>query len=1147
MVTATEVKAQNVSINAKSVLLYKVFKQIEKQTDYLFWYKGKMEDKNVPITVSFSNMPVKSALDKIFADIPFSYEIVGKTIVVKEKPAARESTKERQKKQIITGTVTDEKDYPLVGVSVRIRGTNRSVITGQKGAFSLEIQGEQVVLQFSYVGYETHEQGVNDSARLLVKLKEGTSLLQGIEVVSTGYQILPKERATGSFSQPLKEMYNARVSTDVISKLEGITSGLVFNGNTTHTLSGKADISIRGRSTIFANDQPLIVIDNFPYSGDINNINPNDIESITVLKDAAAASIWGVRAGNGVIVLTTKKGRLNQPFQIILNSNITISGKPDLFYNPAEMGTSDFIDMEQFLFAKGKYNSDLRNTSTFRPVTPVVEILALQRSSLLSASDAASQIDALRKLDVRNDLTKYLYRNNVKQQYSLNINGGSERAAYYLSAGYDQNLQHLKENAYDRLTLNSSLTFSPIKNLQIGTNINYIRSNTSTDNTASTLNTGGSYAKVYPYAQLADADGNPLPIVKSYRNSFIQSAPSKGYLDWSYVPLKDLGLAEKDRKSNDIRLSPTLKYTLFKGLDIEAKYQYEQYTVNSRDLESEETFYTRNLINRYSILGVGRVVGYHIPLGGILYQSLSTVSSYNARGQVNYSGSWQKHSVTAIAGIEQNQIRTDGSTSTPLYGYDNHTGISGKVDFLNTFPLNPGTSSAMIPNNANISGQLDRVRSYFGNAAYTYDHKYTASISGRIDGSNYFGVNTNQKSVPLWSVGGKWAVNREGFYKWEWLPHLQFRASYGYNGNLNRNVTGITTSRYLLNSDWTGQLQADISNIGNPDLKWEKAGIANFGVDFATRNNTITGSIEYFHKNGEDLIGDASVAPSTGATIFRGNFASMKGRGIDIQLTSKNVRGTFSWVSSLLLSYATDKVTRYTAPLNAAYVITSDGTSSSINPTLGKPVYGIWSYQWAGLDPATGDPRGYVNGAVSKDYYLLANPLTMNELVYNGPARPVYFGGLNNRFGYKSFGLFVNITYKLGHYFRRSSVNYYTLFSNWIGGHKEFSNRWKTPGDEQLTTVPSMIYPADPDRDNFYNYSEVTVEKADHIRLQDISISYDFNKKSFRKLPVSNIQLYAYANNLGIIWRANKLKLDPDYPTGMPVAKSISLGVKVDL
>jgi TonB-linked SusC/RagA family outer membrane protein len=1140
---------QKVTLSEKNTPLNKVFDKIRDQTGYDFIISTENLKLSKAVTISVNNENINSTLDKIFFFQPLTF-VIQENIVAVSKKETSVVERQRQTLQIlVTGIVTDTTGSPLPHATIKLKKNGQTEITDKDGKFNIQAQ-EGDELEVSFVGYYSYTfKATSQTGSVRISLRVRPTTMREVNIISTGYQNLSQERITGSFAQPLKQVYDARVSTDVLSKLNGITSGLNFNTNTNATLGGKTDISIRGRSTIFANDQPLIVVDNFPYSGDINNINPNDVATITVLKDAAAASIWGVRAGNGVIVITTKRGRNNTPLEISFNANTTISDRPDLKYDPNRLNAADFIEVEKYLFAKGMYNGDLANTTTFRPVSPVVEILAQQRAGNITAQAANVQIDALKNNDVRDDLSKYFYRRAVNQQYNLALSGGGDKATYYLSAGYDKNLSSQINNKFDRITINSQNTYYPVKNLSISTGINYIVNDQVNDNTIAQISTGGNYSGIYPYAKFADADGNPLPIVKQYRTAFIQSAASNGFLDWSFYPLRELGSGSNTTKYSDIRLTPEIKYTIIQGLSINGKYQYENYQTNQRNLRDQETFYARNLINQYSIVSGGKVSDYNIPVGGILNQSSSEVRSNNYRAHLNFDRAWNKHNVSALAGFEENQTITDGHTDATLYGYSDESGNFSNINYNTSYPRNPLAGSGLIPNSAGISGLIDRVRSKFANISYTYGDRYTLSASGRIDGSNYFGVNTNLKNVPLWSVGGKWNVDHEKFYTVDGLPRLQLRATFGYNGNLNRNITGITTFLYSSsNGYWTNLPYAAISNIGNPDLTWEKAGITNFGLDFGAKNNIISGSIDYYIKNGKDLLGDERMPPSSGVTLYRGNFANMKGRGFDVQLTSKNIDGNFKWSTTLLFSHATDKVTFYDAPQIAAQAINANGSGGTTSPFEGYPVFSVWSYKWGGLDPQNGDPQGYDNkGAVNKDYSLLTNPDSLNRLVFSGSARPTYFGGFTNTFSYKQLSLLVNINYKFNYYFRRGSLNYSGLFNNWTGQNEEYSERWQNPGDEKKTNVPSMVYPANSSRDVFYQYSEVTVEKGDHIRLQDISLSYELDKGILKNLPFKSLSIYAYANNVGIIWRSNKLGLDPDVPSGIPSPRTFAFGIKAHL
>jgi TonB-linked SusC/RagA family outer membrane protein len=967
--------------------------------------------------------------------------------------------------------------------------------------------------------------------------------LQEVEIVSTGYQQIPKERATGSFALVEKKQLDRRVSSETFSKLEGITSGLLFNRNTLNNYPGNFDFSIRGRSTIYANDQPLIVLDNFPFNGDFSSINPNDVAGITVLKDAAAASIWGVRAGNGVIVIDTKRGKFNQPLNIAFNTNLSVSAKPDLFYNPNYISSSDFIDIETFLFDNGKYDAELTDVTRYPVVSPVVQILDRQRKGQ-SATETAQQLNALRGNDIRNDELKYFYRNQIAQQYALSLSGGSVWSSHFFSAGYDRRLASLVANNNDRLTLNSQNTFKPIRNLEIEAGVYYIRSDSRVDSTL----TYALSTHFQPYKQFKDIFGRAAIFDRDLNAAYKQDALERGFLDWSYRPLDELGESPFKVGKNDLRINGTLKYTFIEGLHATMKYQYQQVDQKSIKYDGVDTYQTRHMINQYSILTAGKVSGYNVPIGGIQYNGEGRGVSNNLRLQLGYQKDWRRHSVSAIAGYEISSFESD-LNRVFKYGYDKPGGTPSIVDTTTIFDLNPFGKGGIAENTEKF-GIVDRIRSTFANAAYTFDDKYTVSGSARADGSNYFGLKTNQKYVPLWSVGGLWHLDKEKFYRLKWLPVLKLRASYGYNGNLDKRTTGVTTFSHSGLDDVTGLPYAVIMNIGNPELRWEKIGIANFGLDFEFKDQILSGRLEYYFKNGSDILGDKAFPSNAGISILRGNYAKIKAEGIDVVLNAQNFHGKLGWRTSILFSAVRDWVSSYDGiEPDANFYL---GPNSS-RPVLDRPVYGVYSFQWAGLDPMTGDPQGYLDGEISKDYHEITNGATIDELHYHGAARPTIFGGLNNTFTFLRFSLGVNISYKLGYYFRKPSVNYFGMYSNIASGmNADFARRWLKPGDEAFTTVPSMAeYGVDTFRDRFYGNTSATVDRGDHIRLQDISLGFDLDRNNWRAIPVKHIRIYFYANNLGIIWKANDFGLDPDLVPSVggflnPEPRSIALGLKVD-
>lgn len=1161
---SAKTNAQTVTLSEKNAPLEKVFSAIEKQTGYLFWYKSTLLKDEPRVSIEVKDAPLKEALELCFKGQPFTYDVVNKTIVVKPKPQPPPTEISVIQGIDITGKVVDEKGQSLAGVTVSLKNGKVLGITDAEGLFSISVSLNDVLV-FSSVNYQSVEYKITSAVvassdqqpssgtdkskfNLVITLRPSITKLEEVEVnVNTGYQSIPKERATGSFATVDNKTFNREVSTDIISRLNGIASGLLFDSRT----GNSQKFSIRGRSTILANDNPLVVIDNFPYDGDISNINPNDVESITILKDAAAASIWGVRAGNGVVVITTKSGKYNQPLKVEWNTNITIGSKPDLFYGKNFLNASDYIDVEEALFQQGFYDNDLSNTTTRPIVSPVVELLSQQRAGTLSGADANARINTLRGNDVRNDLGKYFYRTSVSQQYALNLSGGGAKASYLFSGGYDNNKFSQIGNQYSRINLSSSNSFIPVRNLVITAGLYYVQTNSySSPLSYNNIRLSGTKS-LYPYAQLADSEGNPLPVANDYRLSYIQTLNAGGkLLDWEYRPLQDARLSNSRADNTEIRFTPGIKYTFLSGLSAEVKYQYERSVSQSKNDRDQQTYYVRNLINEYSSIS-GTTVTRPIPLGDILDQGTSSLLSNTVRGQLNFEKSLAKNHISAIAGIEVKQFTTE-SNNTRLYGYNDNLGTnSSALDYTTYYPFFI-TGVGSIPYVDGNTGGIDRYISYFTNLSYTYNTRYTISVSGRIDKSNLFGVNTNQKGVPLWSGGLAWNVANEPFYHSTWLPELKLRATFGLSGNVDKSVTAFTTGQYLPDF-YTGAQTVKIISPGNPELRWERINQFNIGADFMILNNVVSGSLEYYAKKGTDLIGNSSIDPTIGIitgnnqSVVKGNFADLKSQGFDIQLNSRNTNGRLLWQTNLLFSYNKDEVTRYdVSSTSDNYLAFGNGTDpANIYPFAGHPVYSIYSYRWAGLDPTTGDPRGYdVSGNISKDYTALVKALP-GTLVYNGPALPTIFGSLRNTFTYKQISLSANISYKIGYYFRKPSVVYTSLYNNWTG-NVDYTKRWQKPGDEMSTNVPSApSLPLDGNRDQFYRYSEILVDKGDNIRLQDVQVNYEISRSGFHRLPFDHLQLYAYMNNIGIIWRANKERLDPDlYGSALPQPRTIALGIR---
>jgi TonB-linked SusC/RagA family outer membrane protein len=1133
---------QTITLSLKNASLKVAFAEIRKQTGYDFFYEETLLGNSKKVTIEAKNATLKDVLDECFRFQSLAYFINGSIITIKPKiPSSLQEKREDLFLLInIKGRIINEYGEPVVGASVLVKGKkDKGTSTDAFGYFEIKEVDENATLTISGVNIEDFEirvSGKTDLATLKVKTKIVDS---ETVLVSTGYQDIPKERTTGSFFKLNNTILNQKVSTDILSRIEGISSGVLFDKRFPEV----PRIQIRGLSTLTENIlAPLIVVDNFPYDGDINNFNPNDIESINILKDAAAASIWGARAGNGVIVITTKRPQFNQPLKVTINSSTTVGSKINLA-RINQMSSKDFIGIEKFLFDQGFYDGDL-SSSSFPGVSPVVEILDQLRNGIITQADADQQISQLGKLDARNDFKKYIYRQTVNQQHAINMTGGTRDIKYFLSVGFDKNLSDLIGNHYDRFTYHLDNTFAPIKNLEIQTNIFFTQNKTENNSPggygASAYQSNG--MNLYPYARLIDDNGNPSSLDIQMRGTFTDTAGSGKLLDWKYRPLDELRNAHNVGKDQSFLGALGFKYLFSRDLNIEAKYRYEKETLISRNFYSLETYEARNLINQFTNLNeTNPFLRYPVPLGGLLDLFNTEKVTYSTRCQLNYQHLWTgKHELAVIVGGETRQSKSEVN-GYRTYGFSEEKYTYANVDYINQYPTyNDMFGLSYIPNRDYHAKLSNRFVSLYGNAAYTYASKYTLSASARKDASNIFGVKSNNKWQPLWSVGGSWSVSKENFYNFKFLPYLKLRATYGYQGNVNNTVSALTTIEYFGPSSSSINIPlANFSNFPNPGLRWEKVSMFNVGIDFGSKNGRLGGSVEYYYKKSTDLLNPVQLDPTTGLTSIVKNSASMKGNGIDLVFNTKNIVGAFQWQTSFLFSKVTYKVSQDLSGIPTEGFV-SDG--HSIIPIVNYNPYLVVSWKWGGLD-SLGNPNGYVNKQLSTDYSAMRNNPLSDQIV-NGPALPTIFGNLRNTFSWKGITMAINITYKFNYFFRRPSLNYNSLFSSRIGD-SEFQRRWQKVGDEKITNVPSMIFPADSDRDFFYQNSEITVEKGDHIRLEDVYLEYNL-MNPFRNFPIGSLKFYSFISNLNVLlWKSNNAGIDPNYTTGLKPSKLASIGMKI--
>ncbi|MBD1395142.1 SusC/RagA family TonB-linked outer membrane protein [Mucilaginibacter sp. ZB1P21] len=1038
----------------------------------------------------------------------------------------------------IYGDVKSANNEPIAGVVIKPKNVSYHALTDTNGRFQLTIFGVDTIT-FTHVGYKPLTKIIDAKLASLLHITMEPLINELKEVVvSTGYQDIPKERATGSFYKLDNHLLNQRVGTDIISRLDGLTSGLLIDRRDPN----QQTIQIRGLSTLnIEAASPLIVLDNFPYAGDINNINPNDIESITVLKDAAASSIWGARAGNGVIVINTKKARANQPLQVSFNSNLTLKKKPNLF-SANQIPVNSYIDLEKTLFGQGYYDN-LFSDASFPAVSQVAMLLNQAKNGEISDVQAERQINQLRTQDVRNDFQKYLYRNSVNQQYYLNLSGSGSNIRYLVSAGYDKDNSNLRGNDNNRLTLRSNNQIDLTKRWLLNTDVIITRTN-------STNNSPGAYGSyrynnstISPYARLVNNDGSPAAVDLYYSKAFTDTAGNGRLLDWKYRPLQELANNDNRSAMTDILLNVGSSYKIFSGLKADVKYQYQQSWSSNNNFQNINSYSIRDYVNTFTQLNDNSTT-YVVPKNGIL-STFDLVNKQQAlRGQLTYDHIWgSDHQLSAIAGSEVRETKSNSSTQI-IYGYDPNTLTTVGVDYANQYPTYDAIfGDSYINNGTKYTAYLNRFVSVFANATYTFKNKYSLSGSARRDESNLFGVQTNQKGVPLWSAGALWKIDREKFYNISWLPQLSLRFTYGVSGNLSPNESALTRIQYLTGGTSPIRLPfVSVSAPPNPHLRWEQVKTFNTGLDFSLFNNRINGSVEYYTKNSTDLINSVLLDATVGFASANQNSASIFSRGVDVVLNSVNLDGPFKWRTSLLFSSVKFKTTKNLNPPTTEGLV-SDG--NTIFPVVNENPYLIVSYKWAGLDPQTGDPQGYVNGVVSKDYAAISqNPI--DQQVKSGSALPTAFGTLRNTLDWQKFSLAFNLSYRFNYYLRKPTTNYSSLIS-YGAGFSDYDRRWQKPGDERSTNVPSFIFPGNELRDQFYHFASVNVEKADNIKLEEIYLSYDFTPNK-RLLGIKSLQFYLFANQLNVIvWKANKAGIDPDILYNFRPPVSYSAGIKATL
>ena len=1034
-----------------------------------------------------------------------------------------------------SGKVIDQKMHPIADANIKLVGSASIYRTDSLGKFEISSIVTPLTVSVSAIGFETQKVSWNSySANLIISMQTKENKLNEVQV-NTGYQIMPKERSTGSFGVVSNKDFNKIPSRGILDRIEGKVSGLQFDRR-----SGKSVLNIRGINTFSEiAAQPLIVVDNFPYDGTLDDLNPNDVESVSVLKDAAASSIWGSRAGNGVIVVTTKKGKVGGKPTINFTTTTMVSSKPDLFYNKV-INSKDFIDVERFLFDNkyydDAYNSAYNQTTIF---SPVVDMLYANKAGRLSDIDLNTRLRALEGNDYRNDLMKYVYQAAVNQQYFLDISTSNATNRNRYSVGYDRGTGDTKGANNDRLTLRVVNSWQLGQKLSIENTLSLIngRDRIFSSTPRYPMVPGGGRNTLYPYASLADGEGNFLSIPRFYNSSFLERANADGLLDWNYRPLADRDKSTYKAWNRHLYLNFNLHYDILPFLKADLIYGYEHSNTKSESLSGEDSFEVRDLINKYTRIVNGAKL-YDFPFGAILRNADNEMQSHRGRVQVSFNKSFGgDHVLNALIGTEL-YTRNADQRSSGSYGYNAEVLSRKSMDYNAIYQLYGGLGYGFMTPLDSYAGTLSRTVSMYFNGLYEYKGKYGLYFSARKDAANSFGTNVNSQWNPLWSAGLSWQIAKEKFMKeTDWIDHLKLRSTFGYGGVQPYGALNKTVIGYVGNSNYSNLPYALIGSPPNPGLKWETVRTLNFGMDLSIYGGKLIANLDYYRKKSFDLLSDDPLDPTSGYSLLTKNVGQIATHGIDLTLASSGRFGKGYWQSSINFSYSKNKVTDYRGTIGATNLYLDGGRT--LMPLLGKSLYPVFSYKSAGLDPVNGDPRGYKNSEISKDYQALTTD-SLQYLNYHGTALPPIYGAWNTTIGYGKFYLDFSLLFKFGHYFKKKSIVYGSLFDSW-DGHADFAKRWQQPGDELATTVPSMQYPNDSYRDLFYQHSSNNIVKGDLIRVQNIRLGYSFTISNSKIKG----QLYIGANNVGLIWRKNKENLDPDY-LDLPAPRVISVGGNIN-
>ena len=1112
---------ENYEVNCSNLRLSEVLKEVTRETGYSFVYNNTSLDLSRTVTVNVSSPDINVVLEAVFEGTGITWILMDKQIALRQEevPQNNQEAAPQQGVRKIRGQVLDNEDIPLVGADVLVKGTTAGVYTDVDGYYEIEVpDNPEVSLVFNFFGMKPHEELIGSRDRINVILFPDVEMLDA--VVVTGYQTISKERTTGAFAKVNSEQFETQRISNVSTMLEGRVAGL-------------NDGQIRGVTSMNGLTTPLYVIDGFPVEKTTNDgygnwvesvpdINPEDIQSITVLKDAAAASIYGARAANGVVVITTKRA---QKDQMNVSFSATLSIQPYSTYADKYLAdAATMVELEREWAAQNPnlqgagaaaYAQGLLDDNTF--TTQGIRALLRGYAGQMTQSEVDAQLAALAAMGYSyyDDIKRYGARNPFSQQYNLSFGRGSEKNTFNASITYRNNLESDKYTDNDDIGINIQNTTQITKwlTLDVGTYLNYGSGSTQS---FSLFSPGYTYMS---YDRLVNGDGSYYTNRQEDRYSAYNMSilNSNGLYNLDITPLDEIGMNLTRQKNFSNRTYARLAIKFTDWLKYTASFQYEYANYATEQLRSKDSYDVRNTVNTYASANGDGTATFNIPYGNIYFTSNNITRAYNFRQQLDFNKTFAgKHEVTALVGTETRENKNNYENRT-LYNYDPDLMTYSLIDQVGLSSMGSiwGWGSFTTQNTAYLLELINRYVSFYGNAAYTYDDRYTVTGSIRWDKTNLFSTGSKYQKRPIWSVGASWNIDREEFMQGaDWVNMLKLRFSYGIGGNIAKNSAPYMTA-YFGSNQHVGGISGTIQSRPNPNLRWEKTATTNVGVDFSLLDNRLSGTVEYYYKNGTDLLANTNGVPTEGwgYSTYTINNGEMVNEGFEISLNGTAV-STSDWRFDIgaIFSYNRNEVTYVNVEAPVSYLLIDYPTAY---PRIGNPYNAIYGYQWAGLS-AQGTPQLYDrNGELYDDM----TPSDIEDLLYFGTTVPVYSGALNLNLRWRNWELAAQFLFEGGHKMRNTSLPF--INGSIAPVSNRISNRWQQPGDEAHTDVPRYISSENPlynyNYYNMYAQSSVNIIDASNLSLNNLSLTYRLPSNACSKLAMKGARIMAAAENLFMV------------------------------